>query len=188
MCATALERAKAWAIANPERARANKRKSYLKHRPTLKPVETTIERFQRLSTPVTESGCWIWLGAVNKDGYGKIKVKGKHLTSHRLSWELHNGEIPNGAHVLHRCDVTGCVNPAHLFLGSNQDNVDDRETKGRSYVLPIHRETKLTEDQVLEIRRLKGIETNNSLGKRFGVHHSHISRLQNYKFWKHVTH
>lgn len=69
-----LDRVKAWALANPERVRANQLRHYLKTRPPLKPVLSPLERFERLYIPVTESGCWLWLGAVNRDGYGKTKV------------------------------------------------------------------------------------------------------------------
>jgi hypothetical protein len=76
--------------------------------------------------------CWFWTGCKNKDGYGKIKVEGSTKQAHRVSYNLHVGEIPTGVLVLHRCDVPSCVNPDHLFLGTHQDNADDREAKGRS--------------------------------------------------------
>jgi hypothetical protein len=181
-----LDRAKAWAAANPERRREIQRAHYRRQNPVQKIGLLPLVRFEKLYAADPSTGCWLWLGAVNKDGYGKIKVDRKHLTAHRWSWVLHKGPIPDGAHVLHHCDVPGCVNPSHLFIGSNADNVADREGKGRGHKLPIHREAKLTAEEVLEIRRLKGIHTNHALAKRFGVHHSHISRLQNVKYWKHL--
>lgn len=75
--------------------------------------------------------CWTWTAGVEQDGYG-ILWRGKtYLRAHRVSWELAHGPIPEGMNVLHRCDVPACVNPAHLFLGTQQDNVADRHAKGR---------------------------------------------------------
>jgi len=81
--------------------------------------------------------CCIWLLGKDKDGYGKIKVNGKHLRAHRLSYEMHVGPIPSGLLVLHTCDVPECVNPEHLWIGTVTDNNPvtdnnrDREVKGR---------------------------------------------------------
>lgn len=173
-----IARASAWNLAHPERRREIALKSYLKTRPELKPVPTTQERFERLYMAVPESGCWLWLGSVNKDGYGKVKVEGKNLTAHRWSWMINRSEIPHGMQVLHRCDVTYCVNPNHLFIGTNQDNVYDKEKKGRGYHTPPPVRTKLSDDDVREIRRLRGKITVVGLGKRFGIDHSQISRIQ----------
>ena len=79
-------------------------------------------------------GCWVWGGYRNRGGYGFTRVGGRGAPgklAHRLSWELHRGPIPNGLHVLHRCDNPSCVRPDHLFLGTNQENIADRIAKGR---------------------------------------------------------
>ncbi len=89
-------------------------------------------RFWRFVAPMTEgSGCWEWTGSLT-EGYGSFD----HRKAHRVSWEMHNGPIPQGAGahgtcVLHKCDNPSCVNPTHLFLGTNRDNAIDRERKGR---------------------------------------------------------
>ena len=80
------------------------------------------------------AACWFWTGATVKDGYGTIRVGGRQAIArgaHRVSWELHNGPIPSGQLVLHTCDTPACVNPNHLFLGTHQDNADDKIAKGR---------------------------------------------------------
>ena len=84
----------------------------------------------------TKSGCWVWKGTTSRDGYGQFRSTcgGKRIQmfgAHRVSYWLTFGEIPEGLQVLHKCDVRNCVNPEHLFLGTNIDNVDDKMSKGR---------------------------------------------------------
>ena len=93
-------------------------------------------RFHEKYVSVPFSGCWIWTAATSGKGYGKMMItdgqKEPHLESaHHISWRLHRGGVPSGLHVLHRCDVRCCVNPDHLFVGTNLDNVRDRMAKGR---------------------------------------------------------
>ena len=77
-------------------------------------------------------GCWEWTASRNQKGYGELKVDGsKNSTAHRVSWQLHNGPIPTGLHVLHHCDNPPCIRPDHLFLGTNRDNAQDAAVKGR---------------------------------------------------------
>lgn len=92
-------------------------------------------RFHAKYTPVPESGCWLWEGAL-AGKYGVIVQDGKNLSAHRYSWELHNGDIPNGLWVLHKCDTPSCVNPDHLFLGTAKDNMQDALRKGRLNYMP----------------------------------------------------
>ncbi len=100
---------------------------------------TLLQRFEAKVIPVTESGCWLWMGASNHRGYGLISVDKKTFLSHRISWGLHRFPIPDGLHVCHHCDVPACVNPDHLFLGTNMDNMMDKVRKGRaiSHTWPI---------------------------------------------------
>lgn len=93
-----------------------------------------IKTFQLLVMPITETGCWIWLGGTRgKSGYGCMthpKTQ-KPTQAHRFSWELHRGEIPEGMLVLHKCDVPSCVNPDHLYLGTHGENMKDMVKRNR---------------------------------------------------------
>jgi hypothetical protein len=75
--------------------------------------------------------CWLWLLACNHDGYGKTTYKHRFISAHRFAWELTLGKVPGSKCVLHKCDNPPCVRPSHLFLGTHQDNQNDRHAKGR---------------------------------------------------------
>jgi len=132
------------------------------------------------------SGCWVWLGSLNNRKYGKIKFLGRCISSHRLSWELHNNKIiPHGMCVLHRCDNPPCVNPDHLFLGTNSENSKDMTNKNRQAKGIRNGQSVLTEDAVLEIRR-RSNESSRSLGLEFNVSKTTILNIINRKRWRHI--
>jgi hypothetical protein len=93
--------------------------------------ELAKNRFRQKVRTDGPGGCHVWTGARNIWGYGRLKCDGVMLSAHRVAWELANGLIPDGQSVLHRCDVRRCVNPAHLFLGTQEDNMRDMFAKGR---------------------------------------------------------
>lgn len=93
-----------------------------------------IEAFELRSFPEPNSGCFIWMGPqlTARKGYGNFLCNGVQTRAHRAAWQFYKGEIPDGLHVLHRCDTPICVNPGHLFLGTQQDNMKDKRRKGRA--------------------------------------------------------
>lgn len=94
-------------------------------------MRTKVVRFMNNHVGYDSNGCWLWLGFVRSNGYGQTCIgRGSELT-HRLSYELFVGDIPDGMFVYHRCDVKRCINPDHLFVGTPKDNSQDRERKGR---------------------------------------------------------
>lgn len=137
---------------------------------------------------IKSEGCWNWLRALNKKGYGRYGL-GRRIRAHRASWIIYRGPIPDGLCVLHTCDNPRCVNPSHLFLGTDQDNSDDKVKKGRQSRLKGERNgnSKLSDDDVVEIRKRRGEnESTRSLAKEFGVSQTLISFVINGKRWDHV--
>lgn len=94
---------------------------------------TFEDRFFEKVSPEPNSGCHLWTAHCNREGYGTFKLEGKKARAHRVAWEIANGPIPDGLHVCHTCDVPECVNPSHLWVGTNTDNMRDCVKKGRHH-------------------------------------------------------
>lgn len=137
--------------------------------------------------------CWEWTGALVR-GYGQLHVGvGRPpVRAHRVSWVLHYGRIPDGLHVLHKCDNPKCVRPTHLFLGTALVNAQDRKAKGRGKAVgpgkgEAHHSAKLTGQDVLDIRkRLAAGESGKELAKEYGIAGSTVSNLRTGKRWGHL--
>lgn len=129
--------------------------------------------------------CWEY-EKLSTNGYGRIQVDGKRHQAHRFAWTLKHGAIPDGVKILHRCDNPPCVR--HLFSGSQADNVRDMMSKGRKNPLlgQDHGMAKLTENQVLEIRRRYKYGSGAALAKEFGVKRLVVSRIVRRVSWKHL--
>lgn len=134
--------------------------------------------------------CWEWQASRRRRGYGQIGARGRtSAAAHRVAWELTHGPIPDGLWVLHRCDNPPCVNPAHLFLGTAQDNVADMNAKGRANHVRGERArgARLTEDQVRCARALRRAGAGvRALERAFEVSHGAMMQLLNGSTWTHV--
>ncbi len=153
-----------------------------------------------------DDACWEWQAACHKRGYGIFKAQFTNK-AHRAAWVIHNEKpIPEGLCVCHTCDNPPCVNPAHLFLGTHQDNMIDRDKKGRAAMgrkspaklyqgtgimargvrIGIH---KLFDPQITEIRRLylSGGYSHRSLAKKYKVNHTTIGCILRGTMWRHVA-
>jgi len=153
----------------------------------LRPLE---DRFwERVSTG-GEDDCWEWLGAKLPSGYGKLNSKSGESYAHRLSWKIAHGSIPAGMSVLHRCDNRSCVNPRHLFVGTQADNLADMRQKGRGFIPDSSRgnngRAKLTEGQVREISEKydAGDTSYAILAREFNVHKSTIAYAVRGLHWR----
>ena len=146
------------------------------------------EKFREKLMPEPNSGCWLWLGAMGVNGYGQmhIKTNGKWRMgyAHRISWEIHNGPIPDKKHILHKCDNPSCANPHHLFIGDQSSNMKDKVRKGRHPRGEDCSYSRLTENDIKKIRNDK--RTQAEIGNEYGVTQGMISRIKLYKAWRYV--
>ncbi len=152
-------------------------------------VPTVIERFYaKISKIPTENGCLDWTGHLSR-GYGRFSIGDEFFQSHRFAWELVNGPIPEGMFVCHHCDRRSCCRVDHLFLGTQADNMRDREAKGRGadHSGEKHGRAKLTEAQVIEIRspRFAGW-SQPAIAEHFGVSRGTIGFILLRKNWTHL--
>lgn len=142
---------------------------------------------------VTE-GCWFWLGRINSGGYGVFDMPGHDglpRLAHRISYEIFCGLVPLGFCILHSCDTPPCVNPKHLWIGTQGENIHDMDRKGRRVCGAAYGSSaffaKLHETQIPSIRnRLKAGQSASSIAKSLGLHHSTILDIRSGKTWKHI--
>jgi carbonic anhydrase/acetyltransferase-like protein (isoleucine patch superfamily) len=129
----------------------------------------------------------LWGGPWNANGYGILNVIGVPMLAHRASYIRYRSEIPDGMFICHHCDVPACVNPDHLFVGSNSDNMRDMLSKGRRRPYrrgSAHQNSRLTEEDVRSIRASS--ENYTVLGRRYGVTKHNIYAIRSRKAWKHL--
>lgn len=128
--------------------------------------------------------CWIWLGTTRR-GYGRCGV---NIQAHRYSYELHKGTIPDGLKVLHTCDTPSCVNPDHLYVGTNKDNSQDAVRRGRIAHGERQGSSKLTAKDITAIRSMfaTGYYTRKDIAKVFKVSASSVALIVAGKTWRHV--
>lgn len=148
-----------------------------------KPTPAII-RFNNKWEPVTESGCWIWTGAVTGNGYGAFWISGRYDGAHRAAYTLYNGGIPKNKVVCHSCDNPLCVNPSHLFLGSVINNNKDRDEKGRTASMERNSGAKLSRDEALKVKYSTLPIT--ELADTFKINRSQVWRIKTGRAWSNL--
>lgn len=164
-----------------------------------RPAISLVEKLDRQSIPEPNSGCLLWLGGVDKDGYGVTSLHGKNFRVHRASWQIEYGSIPDNLAVLHRCDVACCLNPKHLFLGTQAVNMADMVTKSRQANGARHGRTtkpertargtrhwaaRLTDSDVAAIRI--DPRQHRAIGAEYGISHTAVGFIKRRKTWQHI--
>jgi len=143
------------------------------------------EFLDRMSIPEPNSGCFLWLGSVDRDGYGRFSLAKKAFRAARVSLELSGVKPPPDALVLHHCDTPACINPFHLYWGDAAANAKDGIERGRFRLGSYVHLAKLTDEDVSEIRRLLTTgESQEKIAARFGVKQITISDIKLGKTWK----
>jgi len=158
--------------------------------------KSIFDRFMAKVELIPFHPCWEWTGFKSVRGYGQMATTGiKKEEVHRISYKLFKGEIPAGMCVCHKCDNPGCVNPDHLFLGTQKDNMRDMRKKGRGNKLPVHvgtanYQSKLSEKKVREIKNALKDEVpgmQRKLSLLYGVDRKAIYNIKHGITWKHVS-
>jgi hypothetical protein len=154
-------------------------------------------RIARKITIDKDSGCWEWNGNARENGYCRTTYKRKNWYVHRLAYSSFVGDIPDNHDVCHKCDNRKCCNPAHLFVGTRKDNMDDARSKGRLSVGARHSESvpkgedcyfaKLTENEVQLIRRMiVNKHKTKEIASLFNVSPDNIRRIKRNNTWRHL--
>lgn len=176
----------------PLEARGCCTKHYQRLRATGSPTGLKINRRSTLKEAfdngyaVAGSGCWLWCASVNPTGYGVLTYRRKRYLAHRVSHMLSHGPIRRGMQVNHKCDVPRCVNPAHLYLGTQKQNIADMLKRGRTYRKgeSAHGIRKLSTKDVLAIRSRK--EKPHVVASIYGVSYQTINDVRSGRSWSHV--
>lgn len=151
----------------------------------------TLEYFMTKVYPEPNTGCWLWGGKTGRFGYGncqnnKLKIR----DAHRMSYYFHFGDFSRKLFVLHRCDMPSCVNPDHLYLGTQADNMRDRKIRSRFIAKngEGHARAKLTENQAINVHKLynSGKYTQAEIAKKYHVSETTIRNLYIFRNWKHL--
>lgn len=143
--------------------------------------QAILERFERLYIPEPNSGCWLWAGNTRVSGYGVFKLNGKTIPAHRMSVILHCGDFDRSLFVCHKCDVPGCVNPDHLFVGTPKDNTWDMLRKGR-----------IGKINLIDVANIKlaltaiPVPKISEMAVAYGISQPVIHAIRNGESWEHV--
>lgn len=174
--------AKFWQIKNADYlcdlCRSAMRSAYWQtYRPPYKAKQTLEEYVEERICRTSPSGCWLWTGSIDRNGYGRTRYQYKAQFAHRVTWQIANGPIADGLNVCHHCDTPACVNPSHLFLGTQADNMADMLRKGRG-------SSRLNEEQVLAIRNDQ--RPSSRVGAEYNVSANMVQAIRSRRSWRHV--
>jgi len=155
-------------------------------------MKTLRQRFDEKWIPEPNTGCHLWTAGTHKQGYGHFRV-GKTILAHRVAWEIKNGPVPAGMCVCHKCDTPACVNEAHLFLGSQLQNLADRDAKGRTSRKSRNAgmdnpRTKIGPAEVRGIRFCLGLKkfSQAQIGKWYGIGTTQVHKIKHGTAWSHI--
>ena len=145
-------------------------------------------RFESKYTKGDTKECWLWMYGLNRNGYGKFKLKTKSYGAHRLMYLLYNGTIPDKMYVCHSCDNRKCVNPGHLWLGTASDNMKDMHKKGRAPNKgDTHWKARLKAEDIPVIRELSAAGARNvDMATKFHVDKCTIAHVLSGRTWAHI--
>lgn len=162
----------------------------------MKPEEPNGSNARRFYEKVefdTNGGCWLWAARCDdKMGYGQFRLYGRHWAAHRASWALHRGPIPEGGLVLHKCDVPSCVNPDHLFVGTQAENIADMIRKGRHARVGARGEqsghARLNTEAVraMRVAYMRRSKTKAEMARELGLGETTVRAAVNGTTWRHV--
>lgn len=151
-------------------------------------TDKELERFWEKVSIGRDDECWLWTASVNNKGYGRLTIRSKNAMAHRISYMIATGLLPD-CPILHSCDTPLCVNPAHLRAGTQKENIVECFAKGRghknSMIGEAHGGSKLTEEQVLQIRARKG-ELHREIAVDYGVSREAVTFILSRRTWTHI--
>jgi len=155
-------------------------------------TQATEQQIARFWTHVRKRGpdeCWNWQASIINGGYGQVQLANprRMVLAHRLAYAAAYGEVPSGKQVHHRCDNRRCCNPAHLWVGTQHDNIADAIAKGRYKAAGEHNpKAKIGPDEVRQIRKLAGASSQREIAERFGVSQQNVSAILRRETWRDV--
>lgn len=156
----------------------------------MRTYRSEYERFWSKAIPEPMSGCWLWMGYISANGYGSFTTSTDTPEwAHRAAWRLTHGSVPEGIWVLHKCDNRACVNPDHLFLGTNSDNVADMVAKGRNLRGERQNGATITDAMARTILDLAARgESRKEIARRYGISYANVCNVVAGRTFAHLDH